>query len=94
MKTQSKVIIPRKMPKHQKKKQLERSRRDAKVKKLYLLCVSKGFREYVRQQGWEDDIADAAAWLMHHYFMHINRINERGWLPIDPPFIVTTKQNA
>jgi len=82
--TVSSKIIIRKRSKRQKRKQLERSRRDAKIKKLkkHPLCVSKGFLEHVRQQGWEDDMADAAARVMHYYFMHIKKINERGWLPI------------
>ena len=69
----------------QKKKQLERSRRDARVrqvKKYNPLCISKGFIEYAYNKKWDDTMVDAAALIMHYYFTHLKKIYMRGWMPI------------
>ena len=65
--------------------QLCRSRRDLivrKIKKFGPLCVSKGFLEYAQRQQWDSRMMDAAALIMHYYYMHLEKISKRGWMPI------------
>ena len=69
----------------QKRKQRERSRRNTRVrliKKYRPLCVARGFIEYAYQQGWDDETADAAGIMQHHFFMKRKRVSKGGWLGI------------
>ena len=69
----------------QQHKQRERSRRDARmrlIKKYRPLCVSTRFFEYAYLQRWDDETADAAALLMHYWFMRRGKLRDRRWMPM------------
>jgi hypothetical protein len=69
----------------EKKRKLERSRRDTrvrKIKKYGYLCVSKRFFEYAIQRQGDNETADAAALVMHYCFLRRRKINDSGWVPI------------
>jgi len=74
------------LTKLQKQKQLERSRRDLrvrKIKKLRPLCVSREFIDYACRKGWNDATTDAAALVMHRWFMLSRKHNNNyGWVPM------------
>jgi len=83
-KTVQEHIMPKKLTNLQKNKRLKRSRRDTRVRKLrnHPLCITKRFIEYALRQEWDDLMVDAAALIMHYYFMNLKRIKRRGWIPI------------
>ena len=73
----------------QKRKRLERSRRDSRVrnvKKYRRLCVSRGFLDYAQRKEWDNETTDAAALIMHYLFMLHKKVSSSGWLPM--PFQV------
>ena len=73
----------------QERRLLDRSQRDTRVRKIRKyrpLCVSLRFIEYARQRGWDNETADAAALVMHKWFMLRRRFDDDGWVPI--PFQV------
>ena len=64
----------------QRRRRIERSRRDARVrliKKYRPLCVSRGFIEYAYDKKWNDETADAAALLLHRWFMLRKKFDNR-----------------
>ena len=66
-----------------KSQKLERSRHDALLREIKKnpLCVSQGFRTYVQQKKeWNNETADAAALVMHHWFMKHKKSDVDGWV--------------
>jgi len=70
----------------QEQRKREKGQRDERVRFLrkYPLCVSADFMEYAELHGWNDRMVDAAALIMHRYFMgrYHHRLQDDGWLPI------------
>ena len=69
----------------QKRNRLERNRQKAlaqKIRKYPALCISRKFIEYAYLQRWDKEVIDAAAWVMHRYFMRCRKPNVRGWVQI------------
>ena len=77
---------PKRLTKLQKRKRLERSRRDARrrlIKKHQPLCVNQGFIEYAYNKKWDDETTDAAALIMHFWFVSPRKkFRNDEWLPL------------
>lgn len=83
--TKDKMIEMERKTNLQKRRQLEKSRRDTrvrKIKKYQPLCISRKFLEYAYRMKWNDETADAAALIMHYCFMRRKKISDSGWIPI------------
>jgi hypothetical protein len=68
----------------QKRKRREKSQHYTRVRKTkkHPLCISKGFIKYAYQKRWDNVTVDAAAWVMHYWFLRRKRFNDNGWVPI------------
>jgi len=76
---------PKQLTKLQRQQQRERSRRDTRVrliKKYRPLCVSRSFIEYAYKQQWDDETTDAAALVLHRWFVMRKKFNDDGWVPM------------
>ena len=69
----------------EKRRRLERSQRDERVKKLKKyqpLCVNHGFFGYALNKGWNDETVDAAVLVMHRCFIRRRKADDAGWIPL------------
>ena len=69
----------------QKKQRLNKSRRDARMRKIRMfrpLCVGHKFLDYACRKGWDKETTDAAAMMQHHFFMMHKDVEKRAWLGI------------
>lgn len=76
----------RKLTRLQQKRKLEKSRRDERVRKLKKippLCVSMEFMDFAEFHEWDNETVDAAALLLHRYYLSAYRSKlQDGWLPV------------
>ena len=82
-------MLQKRLTNLQKRRRRENNRRAArrkKIQKYQPLCVSDGFIGYAYHKGWDDVTVDAAALVMHRWFMLRRKFDDDGWVPI--PFQV------
>jgi len=85
MKTENNIKPAKRLTNLQIRRQREKNRRDArvrKIKKYQPLCISRGFIAYAYQMQWDAETTDAAAWIIHCWFIKRKKFNDDGWVPI------------
>ena len=79
---EKRTMIPKRLTNLQKQRRREQTRRESRrraMKKYAPLCVSRGFIAYAYRKEWDDETVDAAALMMHLWFLS-RRKNVNDWV--------------
>ena len=60
------------------KRKYKRDQLVRKIRKTHPLCITENFREFAIQCGWDDAMTDAAALVMHKYFLETRKKKKKN----------------